>query len=300
MRWQDVALGILITAIWGFNFVVLKVALVDTPPLLLTAIRFTLACLPALFLPRPPGMTWKALIMVGLTSFLGQYIFLFVAMAQGMPAGLSSVTLQLQVFVTILLSILFLGERPKAQQYLGGAVALAGLAVIAATVGQGSSIPAIAMGFAVLAAIIWAYGNFTVKQAGPGAGFGSLAGVCWASLVPPLPAWALAFALEGSDQVMTSLTHLQPITLAAIAYTVILSTWAGFAVWGRLLSTYPSGTAAPFALLVPVFGGLSGYLVLGETLTAQRLVGSALIFAGLAIILLPWQRLLGSGAMASK
>lgn len=300
MRWQDVALGILITAIWGFNFVVLKVALVDTPPLLLTAIRFTLACLPALFLPRPPGMTWKALIMVGLTSFLGQYIFLFVAMAQGMPAGLSSVTLQLQVFVTILLSILFLGERPKAQQYLGGAVALAGLAVIAATVGQGSSIPAIAMGFAVLAAIIWAYGNFTVKQAGPGAGFGSLAGVCWASLVPPLPAWALAFALEGPDRVVTSLTHLQPITLAAIAYTVILSTWAGFAVWGRLLSTYPSGTAAPFALLVPVFGGLSGYLVLGETLTAQRLVGSALIFAGLAIILLPWQRLLGSGAMASK
>ena len=291
MRWQDVALGILITAIWGFNFVVLKVALVDVPPLLLTAIRFTLCCLPVLILPRPAGMTWKALIIVGLTSFLGQYILLFVAMAKGMPAGLSSVTLQLQVFVTILLSILFLGERPKMQQYLGGAVALAGLATIAATVGQGSSIPAIAMVFIVLSATTWAYGNFTVKQAGPGAGFGTVAGVCWASLVPPLPAFALALLLEGPDRVMTSLTHLQPITIAAIAYTVILSTWVGFAVWGRLLATYPAGTAAPLALLIPVFGGVSGYLVLGETLTALRLAGSLLIFLGLAIILLPWQRL---------
>jgi O-acetylserine/cysteine efflux transporter len=299
MRWQDGVLGVLITAIWGFNFVVLKVALVDVPPLLLTAIRFTLCCLPVLFLPRPPGMTWKALIIVGLCSFLGQYIFLFVAMAQGMPAGLSSVTLQLQVFVTILFSVLLLGERPNVQHYVGGAVALAGLATIAATVGQDSHIPAIAMVFIVLSATAWAFGNFTVKQAGIGAGFGTFAGVCWASLVPPLPALALALFVEGPDRVVASLTHLHPITLAAIAYTVVLSTWAGFAVWGRLISTYPAGTAAPFALLVPVFGGLSGYLVLGETLTMPRLVGSLLIFAGLAIILVPWQRLLKPKPMAA-
>jgi drug/metabolite transporter (DMT)-like permease len=181
MRWQHVALGVLATAVWGFNFVVLKVALVDVPPLLLTAIRFILSCLPVLFLPKPAGMTWKALLVVGSTSFLAQYVFLFVAMAKGMPAGLSSVTLQLQVFVTILLSIVFLGERPKVRQYLGGAVALVGLATIASTVGHGSAIPALAMVFIVLSATTWAYGNFTVKQAGIGAGFGTLAGVCTSS-----------------------------------------------------------------------------------------------------------------------
>jgi O-acetylserine/cysteine efflux transporter len=300
MRWQDVALGVLITIIWGVNFVVLKVALVEMPPLLLTATRFTLCCLPVLFLPRPRGMTWRALIAVGLTSFLGQYIFLFVAMAQGMPAGLSSVTVQLQVFVTILLSILFLGERPNLQQYLGGAVSLAGLATIVATVGQGSTIPAIAMVFTLLAASTWAYGNFIVKQAGSASGFGTLAGVCWASLVPPLPALALSLVIEGPDRVVTSLSHIRPITIAAIAYTVILSTWLSFAVWGRLLSTYSAGTAAPFALLIPVFGGLSGYLILGETLSVPRLVGSLLIFVGLAIILLPWKRLSRTNSMVTK
>lgn len=293
MRWQHVALGVLITAIWGFNFVVLKVALVSVPPILLTAIRFILSCLPVLFLPRPKGMRWRDLLVVGLTSFLGQYVFLFVAMAKGMPAGLSSVTLQLQVFVTILFSMVFLGERPKLQQYLGAALALAGLGTIASTVGAGSTIPVIAMVFIVLSACTWAFGNFTVRKAGPDAGFGTLAGVCWVSLVPPLPALAISLAFEGPDRMLAAVTHIQPITAAAIAYTVILSTWAGFAVWGYLLSSYPAGKAAPFALLVPVFGGLSSYLVLGETLSPMRLVGSLMIFAGLGIILLPWHKLLG-------
>jgi O-acetylserine/cysteine efflux transporter len=292
MRWQHVALGILITAIWGLNFVVLKVALVSVPPILLTAIRFILSCLPVLFLPKPKNMRWRDLLIVGLTSFLGQYVFLFVAMAKGMPAGLSSVTLQLQVFVTILFSIVFLGERPKLQQYLGGAVALAGLSTIASTVGAGSTIPALAMVFIVLSACTWAVGNFTVRKAGPDAGFGTLAGVCWMSLVPPIPALAIALVFEGPDRIGLAITHIQPIAIAAIAYTVVLSTWVGFAVWGYLLSSYPAGKAAPFALLVPVFGGLSSYLILGETLSPLRLLGSALIFSGLAIILLPWNKLL--------
>lgn len=291
MKPQHVALGILTTIIWGFNFVVLKVALIDLPPLLLTALRFTFACLPVLFLPKPKLLSWKHLVIVGLTSFLGQYIFLFVAIKQGMPAGLSSVTLQLQVFLTILLSMFLLGERPSTKQIIGGAVALAGLATIASTVGKGSSIPATAMVFIVLAAATWAYGNFTTRIAGPQAGLGTFAGVCWLSLVPPLPAYALAFAFEGSERIYASIAHIQPITILALTYTVILSTWFGFIVWGKLLATYPAGTAAPFALLVPVFGGMSGYLFLGETLSPLRLLGSAFIFIGLAIILVPIDRL---------
>lgn len=300
MRPIHILLGIITTAIWGFNFVVLKVALEDIPPLLLTALRFMFACLPVLFLPKPPGMRPKHLIIVGLTAFLGQYIFLFVAMKLGMPAGLSSVTLQLQVFITILLSIILLGERPKRQQVLGGGLALAGLTTIASTVGQGSSIPAIAMVFIVLAAATWAYGNFTIKLAGPDAGFGTLAGVAWLSLVPILPALALSYSFEGPEQWLQSWNTVRPISLAALAFTVVLSTWAGFAVWGKLLSTYTASVAAPFALLVPVFGGLSAYLLLGETLTPLRLIGSVMIFAGLAIILLPWQLMFNAKINPSK
>ena len=299
MRSIHVLLGILTAAIWGFNFVVLKVALVDIPPQLLTALRFSFACLPVLFLPKPQGMQFKHMIIVGLTAFWGQYIFLFVAMKLGMPAGLSSVTLQLQVFITILLSIVLLKERPKNQQILGGAVALTGLGTIASTVGQGSTIPAIAMLFIVLAASTWAVGNFTVKLAGPDAGFGTLSGVAWASLVPILPAFALSYGFEGPEQWLHSWQSVRPISLLALAFTVVFSTWFGFAIWGKLLSTYTASVAAPFALLVPVFGGLSAYLILGETLTPQRMAGSLLIFVGLAIILLPWHRFLSRSTLPS-
>ncbi len=299
MRPLHVFLGILTAAIWGFNFVVLKVALVDIPPLLLTALRFSFACLPVLFLAKPVGLTFKHMIAVGLTAFLGQYIFLFVAMKLGMPAGLSSVTLQLQVFITILLSIILLGERPKRQQVLGGVVALLGLGTIASTVGQGTSIPAIAMLFIMLAAATWATGNFIIKLAGPGAGFGTLSGVAWVSLVPILPALALSFVFEGPEQWLHSWHVVRPISIAALAFTVVLSTWAGFAVWGKLLSTYTASVAAPFALLVPVFGGLSAYLILGETLTPLRMIGSLMIFAGLAIILLPWNRIFSGNTLLS-
>jgi O-acetylserine/cysteine efflux transporter len=296
MRPVHILLAILTAAIWGFNFVVLKVALVDIPPLLLTALRFLFACLPVLFLPKPKGMSVEHMIIVGLTAFLGQYIFLFVAMKLGMPAGLSSVTLQLQVFITILLSIIVLGERTKKQQILGGLIALGGLATIASTVGQGTSIPAIAMLFIVLAAATWATGNFTIKFAGPNAGFGTLSGVAWISLVPILPAFALSFAFEGPGQWLHTWDTVRLISLAALAFTVVFSTWAGFAVWGKILSTYSASVAAPFALLVPVFGGLSAYLVLGETLTPLRLLGSLGIFVGLAIILLPLDKLRTSAA----
>jgi O-acetylserine/cysteine efflux transporter len=292
MQPVHIILGLLAVAIWGVNFVVLKIALVDIPPILLTALRFSLSCLPVLFLPRPPGMRISHMIIYGLTAFLGQYVFLFVAMKLGMPAGLSSVTLQLQVFVTILLSVVLLGERPKPIQIIGGAIALAGLATIAATVGAGTTIPALAMLFIVLSASIWAVGNLTVRLAGPQAGFGTLAGVAWASLVPIIPAFALSAAVEGPAAWAYSWATVRPISIAALGFTVVLSTWLGFAIWGKLLSTYAASVAAPFALLVPVFGGLSAYLILGETLSTQRLIGSALIFAGLAIILLPWGRLL--------
>ena len=290
MRPIHIVLGIITAAIWGFNFVVLKVALEDIPPLLLTALRFMFACLPVLFLPKPKGMQTKHMVIVGLTAFLGQYIFLFVAMKLGMPAGLSSVTLQLQVFLTILLSIVLLKERPKRQQVLGGILALAGLGTIASTVGQGTSIPVIAMVFIVLAAATWAYGNFNIKVAGPDAGFGTLAGVAWISLVPILPALALSFTFEGPALWLHTWEIVRPISLAALAFTVVLSTWFGFIMWGKLLSTYTASVAAPFALLVPVFGGLSAYLFYDEILTPLRMVGSAMIFIGLAVILLPWAR----------
>ena len=61
-------LALLITGIWGVNFVVIKWSVADAPPLLVAALRFALAALPAvLFVPRPQmpaRLLWAALAQV--------------------------------------------------------------------------------------------------------------------------------------------------------------------------------------------------------------------------------------------
>lgn len=291
MQPKHVLLAVTVAALWGFNFVVIKFALVDLPPVFLTAIRFVIAALPILVLPRPAGLTLPRLLSVGLTMFCGQFILLFLALAHGMPAGLASVTLQAQVFITILLAAIVLREWPTPRQITGGLLCLTGLGVIAWTAGAGTGIPVFAMVLMAGSATLWATGNVLVKTAGPNAGFGTLAGVSWISLVPIIPAFLLSLVLEGPDRMITSITHVHVLPLLALAYIVGVSTWFGYGAWGKMLSLYPAVVVAPFMLLVPIFGTLSALLVLGETLTPARLLGSALIIFGLAVIVFPVARL---------
>jgi O-acetylserine/cysteine efflux transporter len=69
----------------------------------------------------------------------------------------------------------------------------------------------------------------------------------------------------------------------ALAFIVGPSTLFAFAMWNGLLTRYPTSTVAPFALLVPVFGILSGSLLLGEPFTLLAMLGSGVVFAGLLI-----------------
>jgi hypothetical protein len=56
---------------------------------------------------------------------------------------------------------------------------------------------------------------------------------------------------------------------------------------GYLLRIYPAAIAAPFSLLVPVFGTLSAALILWESFGPARLAGMVLILLGLAVVVLP-------------
>ena len=283
--------AIAVAAIWGFNFVVIKVGLTSFPPLLLTALRFTFASLPALFIARP-AVPWRHMIVTGLTLFVGQYVLLFIAMAHGMPPGLASITLQIQVCFTMLRAVLVLGERPQLRQWAGAAVALAGLAAIGSTVG--GDVTALGLGLTTLSALSWASGNLLLKRmpkASDGQPVRMLNLIVWLSLIPPLPAFALSLGFEGPARILAALADAGWIGFGALFYIVALSTLVGFAIWGRLLSLYSAATVVPFSLLVPIFGAASAALVFHESFGPARLIGMVLIMSGLAIVALPFGRL---------
>ncbi|WP_425117661.1 EamA family transporter, partial [Burkholderia anthina] len=101
MAWKDLLLALVVIVAWGVNFVVIKLGLHGVPPMLLGALRFTLAAVPAVFLVPRPRIPWRMLLLYGATILLAQFVFLFTAMQVGMPAGLASLVLQAQAFFTL-------------------------------------------------------------------------------------------------------------------------------------------------------------------------------------------------------
>ncbi len=285
MQPRHIALAFFVALFWGFTFVVIAVALEDVPPLLLGAARFLLAGLPCLFLPRP-AMRWRALFAVAMALYVGQFSLLFTAMSIGMPAGLASIGLQIQVFLTILFAALIIGERPNARQASGGAVALLGLVLIATTIGTNGVTLA---GFLLLmcAASCWAVGNILLRRAGS---VDMLAVVSWASLLAAGPLFLMSLIFEGPERMVDAVTHATWLTAGAIACLSFIGTTFGYGAWAHLMRIYPPAVAAPFALLVPVFGTLLAALFLGETFGYVRLFGMVLILAGLGVVVLPLNR----------
>ncbi|HET6857709.1 MAG TPA: EamA family transporter [Streptomyces sp.] len=278
MRPAHIALAALVAALWGVNFVVIEVGLDHFPPLLFSALRFLVAALPAVFFVGRPKVAWTWVIGVGLALGVGKFGLLFTGMDAGMPAGLSSLVLQIQAVFTVLFAALFLGERPGRTRALGMAVALGGIVV--AAVDEGGSGPLLGFALIVAAAACWGVSNVLTRRASaPDA----LNFMVWVSVVPVLPLLALSLLLEGPDAGLAAVRSLDWAGAGAIGYVAWVTTVFGFGAWGYLLRRYPASSVAPFSLLVPVFGMSSAALFLGETMTPLRWCAAALLVGGVAL-----------------
>ncbi|MFL5162224.1 MAG: EamA family transporter [Microvirga sp.] len=269
--------ALLVTAIWGLSFVVIKLGVGTTPPLLLAALRFLFAALPAIFFVPRPKTDWRNVVGYGFFLGVAQFGLLFAAIAVGMPASLASVVMQAQVFFTVLFAALFMGERPWPHQIVGGLVAAFGLVLIAWPRMTGGGAGPFLM--TVVAAASWGVANIVSKRAGR---VDMLGFIVWSSLVAPLPLLGLSLWLDGPDQVIAALTRIDGGTLAAVAYLAYPTTILAFGIWAYLLSRHPAATVTPFALFVPVAGILGSVLILGEALHPIEAVGGAIIVLGLA------------------
>lgn len=276
---RDALLAAAVAAVWGVNFVVIHVGLRTWPPLLFAALRFTLTVFPAVFFVRRPRTTdWRLVAGVGLFMSAGQFGFLFVGIDRGVPAGLASLVLQLQAAFTLGFAVLFLRERPNRGRLVGGAIAFAGIGIIAADRTDGR-VPLAALALVVVAAASWGIGNICSRLAQAD---DPVALLVWSSLVPPIPLALASLALEGPDEAAAAFRAVDLTSVLALAYVVVLSTFFGYTTWNALLRRHPATSVAPFTLLVPVVGITAAWIALGERPTAVELVGAAVVLAGLA------------------
>ena len=274
MPLRDLLLTLAVVLVWGTSFVAIQVGVETVPPLLLTGLRFLFTALPALVFVARPKVGWGALLAYG--SVLGVLKFgaLFVAMAQGMPIGLTSIVVQVQVFFTVAIAAFVLGERPSRATLIGGAIAFVGMGLFAIERGQGAPLGP----FLLVVAAFWGLANVIGKAAGVRDMFGF---VIWSSLVPPLPLFALSWVLEGPAG-FSGLASPSLPALLALAYMSLLATVFGFGMWATLLARHPTSRVTPFALLIPLVGFFWG-IALGETVSLLALAASGIVFLGLLV-----------------
>jgi O-acetylserine/cysteine efflux transporter len=267
---------------WGLNFIAIHASLEHFPPFFLAALRFAIIAVPTVLLvPRPDvGLAWLVGYGIGFGTL--QFCFLYWGMAAGMPAGLASLVLQASAPFTVLLGATLLRDRVSGRRLAGVLVAVAGLAVVG---WERAETAALAPFLLVLAgAFGWAVGNVCNAQARASR---PLHLTLWMSVVPPVPLFALAVAVEGPGRITGSLASLGSATavpaLLGLAYTVLVGTLAGSGIWTWMMARHPAGVVAPFSMLVPVVGMSAAWLVLGETVSAGELVGSAVVVAGVLL-----------------
>jgi len=274
-------LALAVVAVWGSNFVVIKLALGQMPPLLFATLRFLMVVVPMVFFLPRPAVPWRNLAAYGLLIGVGQFGLLFVAMNGHISPGLASLVIQVQVFFTIGLAMVMAGETLQRVQWLALLLAASGLGVI--VLHTDGSTTVLGLGLVLLAALSWAGGNLTSRAAGR---INMVAYVVWSSLfaVPPLA--ALSLWVEGWPALQAGLQHADAVAWAAVAWQAWGNSIFGYAAWGWLLSRYSAATISPMALLVPLFGmGCSAWW-LGESLPPWKLGAAALVMTGLALNLL--------------
>lgn len=290
MRKKDLFLALLVVIIWGSTFTVIKLGLLGMPPMVLVALRFTMATFPAIFLIKRPDIGWKYIVAYGLTAGLGQFACDIYSLYLGMPAGIASVIMQSHVFLTFIFAFIILKDKIDGKEILGLVIATIGIILLSLNVDIRAivSVPLISLFLQLLAAGFWAISTIVVKLAAKAAKkekkkldvFGL---VVWSSLIPIVPFFIFGMLLDSPQGVYEAVTNLNLNYFLIIIYLSYAATLFGFSVWGRLLRSYDAGKVALLSLLVPVSGLLIGWIVMGEVLSPVQIIGVITVILGLVV-----------------
>jgi O-acetylserine/cysteine efflux transporter len=278
MPFTHLLLVLLVVAIWGFNFIFVKLCLTEMPPLLICALRFFLASFPAIFFIKPPAAPFKWVFLYGMVMFALQFSLMFLGINAGMTPGLASIIIQVQVFFAILFAAIFLKEFPNVWQIVGGLVSFSGIIVV----GMHHDATATLAGllFIIAGAASWGIGNLITKKM---AHVNMMSLVVWGSFIAFIPLLVLSLIFEGKDRAIQSFHHVSWVGITSLLYVVYGSTWVGYGVWNWLVSRYHVSLVTPFMMLVPVFAMFASVVVLHETFQAWKLLAGLLVVTGLSV-----------------
>jgi drug/metabolite transporter (DMT)-like permease len=276
---------LVLSVLWGGSFFFTKLAVAELPPFTIVLGRVGLAALALNLLVRAAGQSmprdcasWLAFFAMGTLNNLVPFSLIVWAQTQigsGLAAILNGAT---PLFTVLLAHWLTADERLTWNRLLGVALGLGGVTVMVGMEAlSGLGLHVVAEVAVLVATVSYACAGIFGRRFRGQPPLVTATGQVTATTAMMLPIVLIA------DQPWT-LAMPQPLTLAAVAGTALLSTALAYVIFFRILATAGATNLLLVTLLIPVSALLLGHFILGEGLEAQQLLGMTLIALGLAAI----------------
>lgn len=282
-KWAVSSLIILVTVVWGYAWVLMKISLDYMGPFTFSAFRFGVGTL-TLFLfvfakrmPLPQRKEWQHLIIIGLL----QTTIVFLLVMYGMRfvgAGKSSVILYSMPIWSSLLAIKYLNEKITRIKFSGIMLGMLGLMVILGwDIWMSENVQAIFGNILILiAAFSWACSNVYFKK--KNLTLNGLQLTAYQMLFGTVGIIIAAIFMEWGEPI-----DITPTSLYSVLFTGVFASALSFTIWFYLLTFIDTVTATLSTLLVPIFGLFFSWLILSEPLTTEIILGSILILIGIVV-----------------
>jgi drug/metabolite transporter (DMT)-like permease len=274
----------LLAALWGASFLFMRVAAPEFGPVALAFGRVALAAavLLPLALARREGAAirthWRALAFVGLANSALPFLFIAAAMLV-LTTGSAAILNATAPLMAALVGVLWLGERLPPLRWAGLAIALAGVALLAADKvglkgGTGWITPAVGVALSLAATVLYGIAAHATRRwlqgvAPVAVAAGSQAAAALWLLPAAMLAWPTAMPSTGA--------------WAALAALAVGCTAVAYLLYFRLVARAGAGQAIAVTYLVPVFAALWGAIWLAEAVTLPMAVAGAVVLAGTAL-----------------
>ncbi|MBU2089898.1 MAG: EamA family transporter, partial [Alphaproteobacteria bacterium] len=246
MSLRDIALIIVVMAVWGANFGVSKLGLQELPPLMLVGLRFALTALFLVPFTRLPRGKMLPVMLLSVSLGFAHFALMFTGL-QKVDASTAAIAVQVQVPFSALLAVIFFKDRLGWRRSLGMALAIVGVVLLAGEPQTSSNM--LYLGMIIAGSMIWAVAAIQMKQL---ADVDALTLNGWMALFAAPQLLIASCLLEDG--------HVEAFTGAgwkgwgAVAYMAIVVTIFGYGIWMKMLSRYQVNQVMPFTLLAPVFG----------------------------------------------
>lgn len=283
-----IALILVITLIWGFNFVAGKAGVNEIPPILFTGLRFLLLSVMLVpFLRIHRGQMWP-IFVISMTMGGVHFALFYGGLAAAKDVSTVAIAVQLGVPFSTIMSILFLNEKVYWRRWSGIALSFLGVMVIGFDPKVFTYIEGLLL--VVAAAFVGSIAMIFMRRLNDVPVFQLQA---WIALL----SWPLLFlfsAIMEQDQ-LDAIKSASWLGWSGVLYTAIGASLIGHAGMYYLLQRYEVTQTAPLTLLAPIWGVVFSVLLLGDTLTERMLIGGVMTLIGVGIVSLRQKVLVDTG-----